>query len=429
MARPDLRQKPRLESLETRQVLSSGGPTADAQYMLELVNLARTDPAKAADVVTSNLNGDQQATIDFYKVDLNQVKADIASAPVQPPLALSDQLSQAATAQSTDQINMGQQTHTGSDGSNSATRIARTGYTDTTKTGENSYAYSDSVDDAVKAFLIDWGVAGSPHRNTIQEPATPADNTYREVGFGIVPTNKPGIGPLVITQNFAAKKDALPILLGVAYDDKSKNQLYTPGEGTAGVTVSATNLATGETKATQTQSAGGYQIELTPGTYKVLAKVGDQVIQATNTTIGGDNVKIDIITTNARLGGTESAAVTVPTPVVAPPVVSTPPVVVTPVSIPLRSNPANISAVVVSTPAAVPVSTPAVTPSATPVAVATLDPTSVAVVTPTSLSNRTEDRTPLVASIPLDTTSQPGVGFDITWVRSWKQWMVDKKKS
>ena len=44
MSRPSLRRTPTLESLETRQVLSTVvGPTPDQQYALELINLVRTD--------------------------------------------------------------------------------------------------------------------------------------------------------------------------------------------------------------------------------------------------------------------------------------------------------------------------------------------------------------------------------------------------
>ena len=85
MARRDFRNSPKLESLEIRQVLSSAAPTADAQYLLELVNLARTNPSQAADVATSNLSGDEKATVDFYNVKLDQVKTAIAASPVQPP--------------------------------------------------------------------------------------------------------------------------------------------------------------------------------------------------------------------------------------------------------------------------------------------------------------------------------------------------------
>src|SRR5436305_310639 len=135
MPRPALRRTLTLEHLETRQVLSAGGPSATAQYMLELLNEARTNPGAAAERVTSNLDPETVATINYYNVDLNDVKQRIASAAARPPLAWNDQLARAAQGQSQDQANTGIQSHTGSDGSDLNTRLDRVGYTNRVSAG------------------------------------------------------------------------------------------------------------------------------------------------------------------------------------------------------------------------------------------------------------------------------------------------------
>ena len=66
MTRPKFRRSLRFENLETRQLMSAGGPTAQEQYMLELINQARTNPQAAADRVTSNLTPDVVATLNYY---------------------------------------------------------------------------------------------------------------------------------------------------------------------------------------------------------------------------------------------------------------------------------------------------------------------------------------------------------------------------
>src|SRR5437764_768751 len=63
MRRPTFRRTLRLESLESREVLSAGGPSAQAQYMLEMVNLARTNPQAAAQRFTSNLVPTQNSKV------------------------------------------------------------------------------------------------------------------------------------------------------------------------------------------------------------------------------------------------------------------------------------------------------------------------------------------------------------------------------
>src|SRR5512143_2051442 len=78
MTRLKTRRTLRLEALENRSLLTAaGGPSAQAQYMLELINLARTNPAAVAERVTSNLDANVAATLQHYNVDLNAVKQEI----------------------------------------------------------------------------------------------------------------------------------------------------------------------------------------------------------------------------------------------------------------------------------------------------------------------------------------------------------------
>ena len=81
------------------------------------------------------------------------------------------------------------------------------GYTNVASSGENAYAYSTSAEEAMQAFLIDWGVPSDGHRINIQQPGVSAQNAYRDVGIGIVQTNpsNPSFGPMVITQDFASQ--------------------------------------------------------------------------------------------------------------------------------------------------------------------------------------------------------------------------------
>jgi len=273
--------------------MASGGPSAQQQYMLELVNLARTNPAAIAERVTTNLDADVKATISHYQVNLDQVRSAISSLPAKPPLAWNSGLAQAAQDHSQDQANTGVQSHAGSDGSDLGTRLDRAGYENRTTAGENAFAYSKSVDEAMEAFMIDWGVPDNGHRNNILQPDTSQDNSYRDVGIGIVDTKSTSVGPVVITQNFGAQANAKPQLLGVAYNDPDHENFYEPGQGRGDVTIDAVNQATGATSSVQTWDSGGYQIPLDPGSYKVTARVGDQVVRTQDVNIGNTNVKVD----------------------------------------------------------------------------------------------------------------------------------------
>ena len=349
--RPTPRAIFKLERLETREVLSSGGPTGEVQAMLELTNFARQHPVEAANWAGSDLQTDSLGlTLRTFGVDLGQARAGIASKPVAQPLAWNASLAKAATIQSVFMAQTGQQTHTGggtlADGTvvgvTGDDRISNAGYRNRTVSGENAFAYASSVDNAMNAFLLDWGNDPSvkPHLTNIFR----AD--YSEVGIGVVNTANKGLGPKVITQDFASRSDAKPMLVGVAYNDSVKaDHFYQAGEGVGDVSIDVTNSA-GQTQTVQTWDAGGYQIALDPGNYTVTARAGNTVIRSQAVTIGTQNVKVDFNLSDPWVGI-----------VVAPPA----PVVVTP--------PARIAArVIVTPPAPVVVVTPPAPPAAVVVA-------------------------------------------------------------
>ncbi len=310
MSRPTKTQRSfRLESLESRALLTAGGPSAEAQYMLELLNLARTNPQEAAQEFTTNLTPDVQTTLQYYDVNLSQVRAAISSAAPRQPLAWNNNLAAAATWQSQDQVNTGIQSHIGSDGSTPAQRMDRNGYTNRVSSGENAYAYSQSVDNAMEAFMIDWGVSSLGHRDNILQPTATPQTSYQAVGIGIVNTNKPGFGPEVITQDFGAQSGYTAQLVGVAFNDNSGNGMYGMGEGQGNVQIQAVNLSTGQTSSVLTWDAGGgYQLPLTPGTYQITASVGNRVFSTQTLTMGTQNVEIDFDLSQAWLSDTNPAA-------------------------------------------------------------------------------------------------------------------------
>lgn len=339
MRRLTNRRSFRLESLESRELLTAGGPSAEAQYMLTELNMARTNPAAAAQQFTSNLSDNVNATLKYYNVDLNGVKSALASEASRPPLAWNSTLAGTAGGQSQYQNDTGVQSHAGANGSNLEQRLDAAGYTNRASDGENAYAYSGSVDEAMQAFLIDWGVAGNGHRNNIYQPNAIPDQFYQEVGIGIVDSNRPNFGPEVITQDFGRSNAGQPDVLGVVYNDPNHTGRYTLGSGAGNVEVDATNNATGATKSTTTWDAGGYQIPLTPGNYTIAAKVNGQTVGSNQVTVGDQNVEVDYNLTNLPA----PAPASTPTPAPVAPAVVTPaaaPVVAAAIATPAAAAPA-----------------------------------------------------------------------------------------
>jgi uncharacterized protein YkwD len=320
MARSRFGRTLQFDSLEGRQLLSTAGPTDQEQYMLQLINEARTDPAAAAEMLTTNLTPDVQATLQYYNVDLQATAQKIASSTPLPPVAWNADLASSAQTQSQYMADNQIQTHTGANGSSPQQRMQQAGYPNISSSGENAFAYSTSPEEAMQAFLIDWGVPSDGHRITIQQPGVSPQNAYRDVGIGIVQTNpsNPNFGPMVITQDFASQTNEQAQVVGVAYSDNAGTGFYQPGEGQGGVQIDAVNSQTGQVTSTQTWASGGYELSLAPGQYTIIASLNDKVIQTSNLTVGTVNVEQDYILTNTWQGGTRESAIAAAQPQAAP---------------------------------------------------------------------------------------------------------------
>ena len=226
------------------------------------------------------------------------------------------------------------QSHTGSDGSSPSQRIQQAGYANAVSTGENAYAYASSVDQAMEAFLLDWGVPDDGHRANIQQMGVSAQDTYRDVGIGLVNTTNANssVGPLVVTQDFASQANEQAQVVGVAFNDTQSTGSYADGEGVGNVQITAVNTQTGQVSSTQTWASGGYELALNPGQYQLIASVNNQVIASRTISISNVNVEQDFVMSNAPVGGSLQNAISAaqpnntPAPTPTPtPTVTTPP--------------------------------------------------------------------------------------------------------
>ena len=318
MTRPSFRRSLRFENLETRELLSgvTPGPTAQEQYMLELVNQARMNPQAAAVRVTSNITPDVQSTLNYYHVDLNAAKQAIASSPAKPPLAWNPEPGRPPPRPTPRTWSPTSTSRTpGPTARRADQRMQQAGYTGASSTGENAYAYANTVDEAMQAFLIDWGVSDSGHRRNLLQANVPTSGAFKDTGIGIASTaGNSKVGPMVITQDFGSQPNAPAQLVGVVYSDPNHTGSYQLGSGQGNVQIDATNLATGQTTSVQTWDTGGYQIPLAPGKYQVTASQNDKVIQTTQVSIGSDNVEQDFLVNGPWDGRTREQVLASVTP-------------------------------------------------------------------------------------------------------------------
>jgi hypothetical protein len=274
------------ESLESRTLLSTATPSADEQFMLELINRARALPSVEAN---------------RYKIALNEgLPAHTLSTSARQPLAFNLTLISAARLHSQWMLGAKSFSHTGVNGSNPQSRMTGAGYV--FPTGSTSWAENlgwagrrlftpltaDMVSELHRRLFVDANVAGRGHRVNMLR-----DN-LKEIGVGVATGTFNGFRSAMTTSDFAASGSGV-FLTGVAYTDAVRpNKFYNVGEGLAGITITATR-SDGKIFTTTTWSSGGYTLPLSPGTYTLRASGSLFPPTASTITIKDRNIKTDFL--------------------------------------------------------------------------------------------------------------------------------------
>ena len=318
--RPRGRRLASLECLEPRALMAAGAAPTDAeQYMLELINRARANPAAEGQRLLALAQTDPVIRQAAGGTDLGQFYRTISSYAPEPPLAFNPRLIDAALAEDASMLAKNGQQHSPAGflyNPNVAVDTDGQPYYATGSgwwsTGENIFAFSASVagssmtryvDYFEAGLLLDWGNPDFGHLKNILAPGPSQANTsagvfpFNEVGVGLItgpPTTPPAnpglnVGPALVTQEFAWRQGRT-FLTGTFYNDTAGTRSYQPGEGIGGVTITAVGTAGQGTFQAQTWSTGGYSLLLPAGTYQVTATGNFPGVQSKVVTIGKDNV-------------------------------------------------------------------------------------------------------------------------------------------
>jgi uncharacterized protein YkwD len=282
------------------QEYSHGDPTAEEQYMLEMINRARANPAADGVRLATTTDPLILSNYKYFKVDTAKVRADFATYPSRPPLAFNAKLITAARRHSNDMAQHDFQGHNGSDNSTFDQRINQAGYTGWTAGGENVSAYATSLFAGHAGFNVDWGNESTyGHRHNVMNFADD-DAIYTEIGIAVIHDDNPStkVGPLIITEDFGNKPG--PFIVGVVYNDANKNGFYDVGEGISGVKITP---STGKYYAT-TSASGGYAIPMTGSSGSVTITASGSALGADRTeqiSLDGENVKVDFVVSPLQL--------------------------------------------------------------------------------------------------------------------------------
>jgi serralysin len=242
-----------------------------------------------------------QATA-YEQLMLELVNAERAKTGAQP-LAFNGNLNDAADNHSNWMIATDTFSHTGLSGSSPTARMTGAGYglTGSWATAENiawaSTRAPSGLQDEVQLL----------HTNLMNSPGHKANilnGTYREIGIGFNTGAYQSWDGAFVTEDFA-RSGTKVFLTGVALNDRDGDRFYDINEGIGSLTVTAVS-STGAKATTTTQSAGGYSLALTPGTYTVTFSGGGITPVTKQVTIGSANVKVDLL--NPQAAGTSASS-------------------------------------------------------------------------------------------------------------------------
>ena len=234
------------------QRYDTGAISPQEQYMLELINAARANPAEQAKRLGLDLN--------------RGLSPGAISASPKPPLVMHRVLLEASRLHSSDMLARKYFDHTSPNGVGPSARAQAQGFPGGVWENIANVGYGQSGKSDTWATLASHNAlfrSAGHRRNMLTQ-------NHSFIGLGVI------IGPeltsnksMMTTQKYApssAARDGRRFVTGVAYLDLDKDRFYTPGEGIAGVKVTSA----GNSFWAQTRQSGGFAMPV--------ARSGEQTI-------------------------------------------------------------------------------------------------------------------------------------------------------
>ncbi|MCA9194732.1 MAG: hypothetical protein KDB03_23335, partial [Planctomycetales bacterium] len=283
--------RPSAEHLEARRLLAFD-PSPIEQELIQLTNRFRSDPTgefgRLISVASPILARDPvlQTDLDFFKVDGNLLRNELAALSPAPPLAINEAL-QAISA--THNANMAAQKIQFHQSLSTVNQQLLSAGVNVSALGESVYGFGKSTLHIHAAYIIDWGVGtggmqgtanNRPHRNNA------ISTRYNQFSTPVLSYSGSGFGPLVNTQDFATVVNSPNFVVGAVFQDKNNSNWYDAGEGIGKVNIVFEGSPGKFT--TTAFSAGGYQLQVPAGTYKV--------------TVSGTGLKYPIVVNSLIVG-------------------------------------------------------------------------------------------------------------------------------
>jgi hypothetical protein len=295
--------RPRLEPLEPRIALSFS-PTGLEQELFQLVNRFRTDPQGELSRLVNNLNPISSLDpyinlqLQYWSVNGSTLAGQWQGLTPVPPLAWSEALYDSAHDHNLAMLAHDGQQHQFPGESDPGQRMRDSGY-NWQRWGENIYAYPRSAMETHGGFVIDWGAGPAGIQDPPNHRIRLLKKEFVHIGVAIDDVGYDAarsVGPLIVTQDLATPLVATSAyVVGAVYRQKDGSPWYVAGSGYGSVRIVFEGA--GGTFETTSMQAGGYQIQLPPGTYRGHATGGNLPVPLVSDEFvaGGANVAVDFV--------------------------------------------------------------------------------------------------------------------------------------
>lgn len=248
--------------------------TANEQYLLELINRGRLDPAAEAARFGVALNAG--------------LAAGTITTAAKQVVAANALLESAATDHSLWMLATDTFSHTGAGGTSPGQRASAKGY--------NWSSYGENIGWTGTTGPLNFTQAVSDiYQNLFLSPGHRANTmgtNHREVGLGaeqgVFTSGGTNYNAGMVTELFATS-GTQSFLTGVAYKDTNADKFYSIGEGLSGITFTA------QAKSTTTALAGGYALGLTAGAAVTVTGATPTKSFSATVDLSHGNVKLDVV--------------------------------------------------------------------------------------------------------------------------------------
>lgn len=284
-----------IEQLECRRLLTIN-PTAEEQEVLQYINRFRVDPTGEFSRLFSSASplvardSTLQVDLDFFHVNGTLLQSEWSKIAPTQPVTWNEAITNFSAGHNNDMIAQNQLFHSDSLVRRAALIAAGVNLDLTSGqriTSEIVFGQIKSPLHNFASYAVDWGTGSGGMEATRSHREALVNPVFEEIGGKITDTSASNLKPKTNTFVIANIQNAAIRVSGAVFEDRNSTGWYEAGEGLGSVSLLFEHTD-GRKFSTTAFSAGGYQIDLPAGTYKIRVTGGSMQHAVVRTITVGD---------------------------------------------------------------------------------------------------------------------------------------------